>query len=761
MNQRVPLKTLVIRLSSLGDVVLASAVPRSLKALAPGTHVTFVTKPEYTPVLLNNPSVDEVLTTGGRGHAVLATLRLGRELKARRFDLVVDLQSNLRSVLLSRLASPRKLVRGRKDSLSRHGMVRFKSLRPTVPRHVVQRYLAGLQRLFGPMLALRPRIYLTEREREAGFRLVHEPRAPEAGTPADSRPVVGVCPGARWKTKMWGEDRVVSLAHRLVERGFRVAVLGGPSDEPTIGSLRSLIRVGARLGVMLEGGKRAIEDGPQKPGGVAVLRGAVEPEHGMRFISGDLRTVASAMAHCACVVSNDSGLAHVAHSVDTPVVAIFGPTTPEFGFFPPEGRSVVFSNEFDCKPCDVHGSEECRNGRLICMESVRVEEVGDAVEAVVAGRTRPNPGRVSDTLESPHFRVKQTASERSKREWTVPETGVVAVRVPNWVGDAVMAVPTLTALSRLVTPGRLVLVAHKRVAGLFRKGDLANEILVMSSSRWPSLVAAAIRLRRRGCSLGVAMPDSFASALQLRLAGVPRRVGFGSEMRGALLTTRLAKPRWLHLCEQYSHLLPPDAEYDGRVRMPVVEADVERVRRLLELRGVREGSSLVLLAPGATYGETKAWPPAAYMRLGELLGRSEQAQVVLVGTASERDLCESIGRQSRVSVLNLAGETSLGELAALSAMAGIFVGNDSGAAHVAAAVGCPVVVVVGSTDPSWTAPRGDAVAVVQKRVSCSPCFMDRCPYHLECLTGIDAESVHEVALKLRRRLTFGLRPGPD
>ncbi len=756
MNQRVPLRTLVIRSSSLGDVVLAAAVPRALKERAPEARVTFLTKDSYAYTLLNNPSIDEVLTIGSRGNSLLGALRLGREVRARRFDLVVDLQSNVRSFLLCRLASPRKVVRPRKDSLSRHGMVRFKGLRARAPRHVVQRYLSGLQKMFGPMPAYRPRIHLTERENEAGLRFVQGTGVPGGSGAAEARPAVGICPGAKWKTKMWGEDKVVSLAHRLVERGFRVLVLGGPSDEPSLAAFRSLLRVGA----MMEARMSTVTAGAGTAGEATGQTAPAEPELGMRFLISDLRTIAAVMSHCACVVSNDSGLMHVAHAVDTPVVTIFGPTTPEFGFFPPDGRSVVFSNEFDCKPCDVHGTATCKKGRAVCMESVEADEVADAVEAVTASRTRPLPGRVSDTLELPAFRTKQTSTERRERQWRLPETGSIAVRVPNWVGDAVMAWPTLSALSRLA-PNRLVLVAHRRVAGLFQNGEFGRDVVVVGSSRWPSLVVAALRLRRRKCGLALAMPDSLSSALQMWLAGVPRRVGFRSELRGAFLTTRLSKPRWLHLCEQYSHLLPAGAEYDGRVSMSVSEADSRRVERLLESKGVKDGSSLVLLAPGASYGETKMWPAPGYVRLSELLGRSEQALVALVGTPAEKELCESMRRESRVPVLNLAGETSLGELAALSSAATLFVGNDSGAAHVAAAAGCPVVIIVGSTDPSWTIPRGDAVAVVQKRVSCSPCFLKKCPYGLECLTRIDPECVHEVAVKLRRRLTVELRRRPD
>jgi len=367
---------LVIRLSSLGDVVLASSVPEAVRARVPGARISFLTKECFADVLENNPNIYQILTVSESGNSPGSAFALGRDLRAERFDLVLDLQSNPRTVLLGLMASAGQLVSSDKDSLFRHGLVRFKGLRPRRLRHVVQRYLGAAEKVFGPVPASRPAIFLTEAESRAGMQLLRP------GVKDGNRSWVGLCPGARWNTKMWGVERMALLADRLLGAGFGVVALGGPQDEAALGRFESLLSSGDDV----------------------------------RILNSDLRTLASVMSWCKCVVSNDSGLMHLAHASGTAVVAIFGPTVPEFGFYPPDSCSVVFSNEFDCKPCDVHGTEKCKTGDMRCMDSVGVEDVFEAVLDVAEKSKATRQGRTVNgwegrrdafqrRLETPMFRV--------------------------------------------------------------------------------------------------------------------------------------------------------------------------------------------------------------------------------------------------------------------------------------------------------------------------------------------------------------------
>jgi heptosyltransferase II len=711
---------LVIRLSSLGDVVLSTSVPAALKSKFPEARVVFLTKEAFVDVLRNNPNIDRPICLSAGESSLKGLLGIARKLRAERFDLIIDLQANPRTVLLCALIGCRKCSRAGRDSLVRHGMVRFKSLLSRRSRHAVQRYLSAVQKSFGPVPALKPRIFVTEAEQETAAQLL---RSSEG---FDGSPIVAICPGARWKTKLWGADRMSLLAHKLVQTGHAVVVLGGSADESILEEMKQLCR----------------------------------DLDAVRFHSGNLRSVGALMSQSCCVVSNDSGLMHMAYSVGTPVVAVFGSTTPEFGFYPPDSQSTVISKSFRCKPCDVHGRDECKKGDMRCMVSVEVSEVLDAVEAtlkrVSSGGLQVAPHgnaseRESPPIELPRFLIEEAEPELSGSGWSVPELGPVVVRVPNWVGDLVMAYPSLAALRRCTQGMRLVAVAHGRVASLLEDVALLDEVIVLNNQMGLGLLKTALALRGRGFTLGIAMPDSFSSAFLLWLGGVKRIVGFRAEMRDVFLSTRLSRKKWSHLSEQYAQFLPRACKIDGKFVLTLGQRDISRARELLEGAGIPESSTLVLVAPGASYGETKRWPEESYTRLVGLLKTKARSHVVLVGNAADRELCARIAEKSGRSTANLAGQTTLRDLAAIASIASVFIGNDSGAAHVAAAAGCPVVAIFGSSDPSWTAPRGDDVRVIYKKLSCSPCFLKKCPYELQCLSQIDAGEVYGAVVEIAKQ----------
>ncbi len=709
MKTSVSPNILVVRLSSLGDVILASSVPLAVKDAVPDARVTFLTKDAFAPLFENHPGVDHVISLSQDGNALGNVVSVARQLRARRFDLILDLQDNPRSFLLRRLVRPRRCERADGDGLARHALVRFKSYSPRRVRHCVERFLGAAQKVFGPLPALRPEIFFDEEERESAWRFVRS--SPGRG----GRPIVGICPGARWETKMWGVERMSLLAERLHGEGVDVCIFGGKTDGAVVQDVKTYC----------------------------------ERLDGVRFYVDGLRTLATLMSRCDCVVSNDSGLMHMAHAVGTPVVAIFGSTVPEFGFYPPDRDSAVISKHFSCKPCDVHGRRACKVGDMRCMESVDVSCVYEEVRRIVKARKKPATGS-ERRLEKPRFLLEKGESSAAGMGWRVPESGSIAVRVPNWVGDAIMAHPSLEALKRCMRGRAIIAVAHERVADLFDDGRLAERLLRLSSRGILSLARTALRLRKESFTAGIAMPDSFSSALMLWLGGVRNLVGFRGELRDGMLAVRLRRNRWSHLSEQYAQLLPEGCRSDGGTVLTVSPIELGGAWSLLESVGVPESSPPVLLAPGASFGETKRWPEENYARLAGLIVEKAHLPVVLVGSSTEQEVCRRIVATCSVPIADLSGRTSLRELAALASLGALFVGNDSGAAHVASAAGCPTVVIFGSSDPSWTTPAGERVRVLYKKVSCSPCFRKECPFELQCLKGIDVEEVFRAAMDVSR-----------
>ena len=179
------------------------------------------------------------------------------------------------------------------------------------------------------------------------------------------------------------------------------------------------------------------------------------------------------------------------------------------------------------------------------------------------------------------------------------------------------------------------------------------------------------------------------------------------------------------------------------VPLEVAEANRDRMREWLRRKRRRPEAPLIAIAPAAAYGPAKEWPLAYYAGLMESIGARYGAECVLIGAPNERVRCASIAGSVRTPAIVAAGETSIGELIGLLSLCAGFAGNDSGAMHLAAAIGIPAVGIFGSTNPARTGPQGAHAAVINHQLACSPCLARTCRYgHYDCLRGIEvAEAV--------------------
>lgn len=325
------------------------------------------------------------------------------------------------------------------------------------------------------------------------------------------------------------------------------------------------------------------------------------------------------------------------------------------------------------------------------------------------------------------------------------------VRASNWLGDVVLGLPALRAVRRGLPEARLAVLVRRELASLFDGSVWIDEVIPFAAPRGTGRLLAlpgivrAIRAGRFDAAL--LFPTSFESALWPRLAGVPRRIGFPGDGRRALLTTPVAPApdaERTHEVHRYLHLVRVGLGVAGTpepVAPDVHPPHRERMRAWLGARRRRRGP-LVALAPGAAYGPAKEWPVAHWAALVDLLADRHDAECVLVGAPSERARCEEAAGRSRAGALVAAGETSVGELVALLAEAAAFAGNDSGAMHVAGALGRPTVGIFGSTSPARTSPLGARTRVLYERAACSPCLARTCRFgHYDCLTRIAPEAV--------------------
>lgn len=300
---------------------------------------------------------------------------------------------------------------------------------------------------------------------------------------------------------------------------------------------------------------------------------------------------------------------------------------------------------------------------------------------------------------------------------------------------------------------RTRIVAPPYIARVFFGLEDVGELIVLGRGGLTrGLVRRARTMRKLGADGGLALPPSFSAALTLFLGGVPQRLGFAGDGRSFLLDAALpnANLRDEHVSENYLRLgralvdrLGLDAgKTHGCPRIRVFDGERDSLRRILRSQGASDGDYAVVV-PGATYGPTKHWPAEQYRTLVERLRRD--IPVVVAGGSSERDVCASVA-QGLSGVHNVAGATSLGEFFALIEKSRVVVANDSGASHVAASLGVPVIAIFGSTSPRWTRPLGSGVRVIREPVPCSPCFLSECPTELECYQGIAPDRVFAEAI---------------
>ena len=329
-----------------------------------------------------------------------------------------------------------------------------------------------------------------------------------------------------------------------------------------------------------------------------------------------------------------------------------------------------------------------------------------------------------------------------------PRGGHIVVRTPNWLGDTVMALPTLAVLRRAAVLARITLVG--RWAPLLAGQGVADVLLP-----YPRPLAARRHLARAlaadRADVALLLPSSLEAALAATRWRARRRVGYATDGRGALLTDSmdLPSPR-LHQVDEYAALLSlldlDGAEAAPRWHLPACPAADAEIARLLAEAGLDASARLVGLHLGAAFGSSKLWPPAAFGRLARALTAAGLCPVLL-GTADDAPAAAEVTRAAAAPLASLVGRDRPALLARLLARLRCVVSGDTGVAHLAAAVGVATVTLFGPTNPRLTAPRGRAARVLDRAVPCAPCFLPTCPIDHICLTRIDPETVlHEVRL---------------
>jgi heptosyltransferase-2 len=335
----------------------------------------------------------------------------------------------------------------------------------------------------------------------------------------------------------------------------------------------------------------------------------------------------------------------------------------------------------------------------------------------------------------------------------------IVVVAPNWLGDAVMALPAIADVRRHFGDAELTIAARPPVAPLFTMVPGIDRTITLPGSGgmramfdWTDSAEA---LSTGSFDVAVLLPNSFASALNVRKAGIGQRWGFATDWRGRLLTKPVPKPSGaLHMHAYYQALTTALGMAAGPP-FAAVWPNTERAKDLLLEIGLDPDEPFIVFAPGAAYGKAKQWLPERFAELASLIINDRGWSVLMVGSPADRSACRDIAARlgstgSRINrLVDLSGKTDLPSLAGVLARARAVVSNDSGAMHLAGAVGAKVIALFGATNDQRTSPlraseTAPAPVVVTHNVFCRPCMLRECPIDHRCMRGISARAVFDV-----------------
>jgi heptosyltransferase-2 len=365
----------------------------------------------------------------------------------------------------------------------------------------------------------------------------------------------------------------------------------------------------------------------------------------------------------------------------------------------------------------------------------------------------------------------------------------ILVRGTNWLGDAVMTTPALLRLREKFSAAHIALLCPEKIRDLWLNHPAVNETISFTPGE--GVFAVGKKLRTGKFDLALVLPNSPRSALEVFLAGIPKRIGCARPWRSFFLTQTVA-PRadaakkrkrsvaeirelvaadvnrradhaltsaatGAHQIHEYLHLaaalganpepLPP--------QLFVAPEEIEAAKKKFGLE--KNDRPIIGLNPGAEYGPAKRWPVEKFIAAAKEISLRTNCTWLLFGGKSDATITNQIASQlpsANSQLLNLAGKTSLRELMALLKLCRVLLTNDTGPMHVAAALGTLVVVPFGSTSPELTGPGlpGDPRhRLLKSDAPCSPCFLRECPIDFRCMNGISAGRVTEATVESLNR----------
>jgi heptosyltransferase-2 len=345
------------------------------------------------------------------------------------------------------------------------------------------------------------------------------------------------------------------------------------------------------------------------------------------------------------------------------------------------------------------------------------------------------------------------------RPLNVADIERVVVRGTNWVGDSIMTIPALRELRRILPSARITLATRSWSKGLFEDADFVDDIMLTGTRdrSFGTLRREISDWRAGNFDLAVMFTNSFQSAFVANRARIKHRIGYATEKRGFLLTRPVKVPDWhnqshevfyyLNIISELESILYGSSQVFDHEPISSLPVGVEKLRTasdVLTALGLPVGKRLVMICPGSTNSRAKRWPSDRFAAVADMVVNRLNAAVIFVGAPDELEVTNEVVSLMKNPAFVLTGKTDISELAPILSLADVVVTNDTGPAHIAAALNRPTVVIFGPTDPVTTRPYSANSIVVREPPDCAPCMLRDCPIDHRCMTRIDPEAVQKI-----------------
>jgi heptosyltransferase-2 len=346
-------------------------------------------------------------------------------------------------------------------------------------------------------------------------------------------------------------------------------------------------------------------------------------------------------------------------------------------------------------------------------------------------------------------------------ELSVNNVKRIVVRGTNWVGDAMMTLPALRELRRLFPDSHITLATRSGTKGLFIGADFVDELQIHDGRGLRSFFQQVRTWRTGQFDLAILFTNSFASALVAALAKIPVRIGYAADNRARLLTHAIELPEWRSTRHEIFYYLRIIAELEWLftqqqtflevqpdASLKVSDARKDDARYLLKRQGVTEDHPVIALCPGSINSRAKRWPAESYAVLADRCVDTLGAQILLIGSKGELEVSRRVAARMHNKPIMLTGQTEIAEVVAVLSIADMLITNDTGPAHIAAALGRPTLVIFGPTNPLTTRPFSPVGEIIRHPPECAPCMLRDCPIDHRCMTAITPDEVFSRAQEI-------------